>query len=540
MPRLRPFRVIPQSEWRLPPPRKGRDARQSEAVLQWLLRELLETYHYPEAWLGRRIVRWEERSTPALAVTLADGSPFLVVVAAPRGEVRLAEERLRAALAASATAGQGLASDGTEAGTRFLRRRFDSGMCEYINDLEVCACSAKDTAGAVALTHQIEDLFFALHSHIRDIDGLHADEALDELCKVLHARFFDEERAGQGQCGTAEELAAHTRAVYRNAAAASGGAFHSPIRLSSPALARVAADLGRFHLSRSNADVKGRAFQKILGPALRAGMGQYFTPEPVVAFMVETVRPRLSEQVLDPFCGSARFLTEALDFVRTSAHPPSTRALHAFASSKLHGIEKSDRMVRVAQTDLRLRGLVSANLRCADALLDFRNYSDLGPEAFDVILTNPPFGCLLPAASIAQLADFDLARGRSRVPLEVLGLERCLEFLRPGGRLAVVLPDSLLNNRGTKYVRDWLPARARLRAVVSLPIETFAPFGANIKTSVLYLRKWLPGAARSAEYPVSLLRVDAVGYDASGREQGNSELPAAAAALAQQLDKEGW
>jgi type I restriction enzyme M protein len=97
-----------------------------------------------------------------------------------------------------------------------------------------------------------------------------------------------------------------------------------------------------------------------------------------------------------------------------------------------------------------------------------------------------------------------------------------------------------LNNQGTGYVREWLPTRARLRAVVSLPVETFAPFGANIKTSVLYLRKWRAGEARAPDYPVSLLRVDAVGYDAVGREQASSELPAAAVALAQELDKEGW
>jgi type I restriction enzyme M protein len=518
------------------PQRRG--ARQAEAVLQWLLRELLETYQYPQAWIGSRIIRLgEEGSASAVAVTLEDGSPFLVIAAAPRGKARLAEERLRTALAASATAGLGLASDGTEAGTLFLRRRFDSGKCEYINDLEVHVCPAD---GAAPFTDRLEDLFFELHSHLRDIDGLHADEALDELCKVLHAHLFDEAKADGARCGTAEELAARTRALYRGAGAASGAAFHSPIRLSSPALARVVADLGRFNLTRSGRDVRGRAFQKVLGPALRAGMGQYFTPEPVVAFMVETVRPRLSEQVLDPFCGSARFLTETLSLVRAAARPPSARALLAFASAKLHGIEKSDRMVRVAQTDLRLRGSASANLRCTDSLLDFRNYPDLGPEMFDVILTNPPFGCLLSAASLVQLADFELARGRRRVPLEVLGLERCLEFLRPGGRLAVVLPDSLLNNPGARYVREWLPARARLRAVVSLPIETFAPFGANIKTSILYLRKRLPGEARSTDHPVSLLRVDAVGYDAAGRDLGDSELPLAAAALAQQLDKEGW
>jgi type I restriction enzyme M protein len=211
-----------------------------------------------------------------------------------------------------------------------------------------------------------------------------------------------------------------------------------------------------------------------------------------------------------------------------------------FAFNKLHGIEKSARMVRIAMTDMRLHGDGHSNIRCTDSLLDFPNYPDIRPESFDVVLTNPPFGSLLGPEAIARLGKFHLAVGRRNVPLEVLGLERCLEFLRPGGRLGIVLPDGVLANRGTEYVRDQIAAWAKLRAIVSLPIETFAPFGANIRTSVLFLRKWKSGERRSTDYNVQLTKVDNVGYDTTGRVQVNSDIEQAVKSIRDFLRKEGW
>ncbi len=106
--------------------------------------------------------------------------------------------------------------------------------------------------------------------------------------------------------------------------------------------------------------------------------------------------------------------------------------------------------------------------------------------------------------------------------------------------MGIVLPDSILTNRGTEYVREWLHAVAKVRAIVSLPIETFSPFGANIKTSILLIRKWDRGEPHATSYPVCLVRVDSVGYDANGRRNANSDLPAASDTLTAFFTKEGW
>jgi type I restriction enzyme M protein len=411
------------------------------------------------------------------------------------------------------------------------------------------------------LSEKVEGVFFEIHSHFRDIDGVHADEALDELCKVLYAKLYDEEqtllehpyRMQRRAYSSPDECAADVRALYFEAAeydsriyemkipgySRSRGVFASHIRLSNSALVKAVEALQGYHIGNSAFDVKGRAFQKVIGPTVRSGMGQYFTPDPVVRFLSRVLSPGVRELILDPFCGSGHFLTASLELIRAK-HGAEDKAFHEFAFGKLHGIEKSDQMVRVAMTDMRLHGDGHSNIRCADALLAFSNYPDMKPGSFDVILTNPPFGSMLTSDTIKQLGEFELASGRNNVPLEVLGAERCVQLLRPGGRMGIVLPDGIVANRNTGYVRNWLARQVKVRAIISLPLETFLPFGAGIKTSVLILRRWEAGEDRSTDYPVFLARVDSVGYDATGKPKEFADLEEAAVAFEAFINREGW
>lgn len=349
------------------------------------------------------------------------------------------------------------------------------------------------------ITSRLEHIFFEMHSAMRDEDGLHADEALEELCKLLHLKAFIESGNPPVDTNTprsAEKKSALLRGLYMQscqsvmlAPSVSTNPFSKPIQLSTTALLRAFDLLANYTLAGTNTDVKGRAFQKVLTKAARAGMGQYFTPAPVVSLMVEIVEPELSESVIDPFCGSGHFLSQSLSRLRGGSHDDGYRA---GATPQLHGIEKSERMASVAITELSLSGC-PANIRTADALLDFVQYDDIRPESFDVVLTNPPFGSILGNHAFGSLAKFNLARGRKRVPLEVAGLERCADLLRPGGRLAIVLPDSIFTTTSFKYVRTWLQRTFSIRVVVDLPSETFCPFGANVRSGILFARKRLRG-----------------------------------------------
>ena len=268
-------------------------------------------------------------------------------------------------------------------------------------------------------------------------------------------------------------------------------------------------------------------------------MGQYFTPAQLCELMVAVVQPHVSQLVLDPFCGSGHFLSESLRFVALTT-PVTSKQFHEFAFGKLHGVEKSDRMTRIAMTDMRLNGDGHSNIRCTDALLDFANYPDIAPDSFDIVLTNPPFGSLLGPEALATLGRFELAQGRKNVPLEVLGLERAIQFLRPGGKLGIVLPDNILSADSYEYVRSWLRRKVSIRAILSLPVETFSPFGANVKTSIVFARKWGPGEIADDSGKICLLKMDAVGYDASGRQTHQSDIAEAIHTLEQFLKTHGW
>jgi type I restriction enzyme M protein len=466
---------------------------------------------------------------------------------------------------------------------RTLRKKIDPNDFEYIPDLPAFGLETRirtqlvrehpdgimegRSTGLRVLNDEYERVLFDCHSAARDTDGLHADEALDEICKVLYTKIFDERNVTKAPEGTpfkfqvygasnASEVASNIRVLYEEARTAdteiyskripgyerSRGVFKTQIRLSDAALYRVVERLQEFSLIDSKADIKGRAFQKILGPAIRAGMGQYFTPDPIVELAIKVIQPRATELILDPFCGSAHFLTKALQWVVDRQGETLTpHDLHEFKFFHLHGIEKSDRMVRIAMTDMMLHDDGHTNIRNQDALLTFDNYPDIialrddgnqDPAVFDIVLTNPPFGSIMKQETMEMLGRFELGHRKKSLPLEVLGLERSIQFLKPGGKMAIVLPEHLMKGKNALFVRRWLAGVAKIKGIFFFPEESFTPFGAMVKTCLCIIQK---RSARDAAVTTPdapfLCEVENLGYDATGRPKHGSEVNQAAMAF---------
>ena len=507
-----------------------------------------------------------------LAALTPEGSPYLLATHAEQHE----PQALSAALMANNTAGVAIFFRDADDGYDVFRKNFRTGDITTVAAVDAVrqaqpgfefrpAKVAGDERTLEPLTSRLENVLFEVHSVMRDVDGLHAPDALDEICKVIFAKIFDEEQAKdsgrhffqRALYSSIEECAAAVRHLYLKAVGTADesssqttsnfelslGAFREPIKLSSQAINRTVTLLEGYTISGSPVDIKGRAFQKVISASTRSGMGQYFTPKPVISLCVQLLSPKARDVVIDPFCGSGHFLIEALDFVK--AHGDHTSAqFHDFALGRLHGIEKSERMVRVAMTDMWLHGEGRSRIRYDDALLPLNHYSDFDGESFDVVLTNPPFGVDLPKEALAGLGPFEILNDRrgdpNSISLEIVAIDRCLELLRPGGRMAIVLPDGILSNRGTDYVRAWIRSKALLKAVVSLPIETFTPFGANIKTSILVLRKAKAGEKMPDKYNVFFADIASIGHDASGREIDCDDLGALAAEFTKFVAEEGW
>jgi len=557
-----------------------------EFVRQWILRELTGTYGYPQEWLGGRIVIDEPVGTgssciyASIAVKNSSHDVFLYIetcgASGSRHGFDSAREHLEAILTLSHTATTGMVSDGRM--TQVLERNRDLRDCILLADIPAyelnktrympmptgespCGDSGMERCtGLKPLTEKLENILADCHGIIRDIDGLHDDEALDELCKVIFAKIFHERQVSYlpGRIfnrfhvygtGSIEEGASHIRSLYEearisapctsslNASSAESprGVFSGLLRLSSRSLYRCTEKLQDYSFSDTrDMDIKGRAFQKVLGTAARAGMGQFFTPHEVVDLVVKMVRPAPPDLILDPFCGSGYFLAECREYVeaRHRGHVDDD-TVEAFASGRLHGIEKSERMARIALTDLMLRGDGHTIIRNTDAFLGFHNYPDLlslggeendNPAVFSKILTNPPFGSIVWGEDVDVPGMFRIGLNRKSLPLEYLAIERCLQFLKPGGLLAIVVPDGIVTNAKAQFARTWVMSQARILAVISLPLETFAPFGTQTKTSILFLQKHGEEEMPDCTLPVFMAHVDNIGYDAAGRARESSDI----------------
>lgn len=378
--------------------------------------------------------------------------------------------------------------------------------------------SAMEFAGALT----------SVHNHVYANDGLSAAEAFTEIVKILLLKILDEARGARVlpvEPRVAEALARGERSaealaylesitgLFDEAKRRYKGLFRRDevLHLKPTTLTEVIRSLDSFRLSALSYDVKGTAFQRIVGAAYRGERGQFFTPEPVTRLLVEMTAPVSGERVCDPACGTGGFLLEALRYVRARA--PS-------ATLDVFGGEINPGVGRVALLQLILAGVEAPQIKCGDTLADAALFG-AAEGTFDVVVTNPPFGSQGKITTPSLLERYDLGhrleerRGAAQptatllpgqVP-DILFIERCLHLLRPGGRLGIVLPNGDLENSSLRLARLLLRDRAALLASVALPPETFIPFGTGVRASVLLLRK-----KPTSEPRVFMAAVTKIGY----------------------------
>jgi type I restriction enzyme M protein len=230
-------------------------------------------------------------------------------------------------------------------------------------------------------------------------------------------------------------------------------------------------------------------FEQLVTRVGKGEKGQFFTPRHVVEMAARALLLEAGERVVDPACGSGAFLVHA----------------RAQADVEAWGFDVDARAVRVARLIAVATGADPARYVRADSL----RRDEVVPSKVDVILTNPPF------AGAVTYPGYALAAKGRRVERDALFVERCVEILRPGGRMAIVLPHSKVASRAWAGLRRWLVERARVMAVVSLPRETFLPHTAQ-KTAIVFVKKRVDGEAPSARERVFFAVSERAGKDAAG------------------------
>ncbi len=429
-------------------------------------------------------------------------------------------------------------------------------------------------------------VFRTCHDYIYGNDGLHKDKAFFEFLKIIFCKIEDEKNVPRplnfyatsgerknpdGQLVVKQRIEKIFNAVKLRYPQIFSDADN--LELTPRSLARVVSELQKYSLLNTNIDIKGKAYEEIVGANLRGDRGEFFTPRNVMKMVVDMIDPQLDEKILDSSCGTGGFpviaMTHVIDalekfFVdefkapRADWNEDIRRQFQAqiadSASKNFFGFDLNPDLVKAAKMNMVMNNDGSGNIWQANSLLPPHEWSDdfkrglarifnLAPEnirnansiaLFDVIVTNPPFGSKIPIDDEHILRQFDLAHIwtfdgvwsmtddlRSSVPPEILFVERCTQLLKPGGRMGIVLPDSILGSPGLGYIRAWLIRNHKILASIDLHADTFQPHNGT-QTSVLILQKKSPAEIANEErngiddYEIFMAQVERVGHDKRG------------------------
>ncbi len=344
--------------------------------------------------------------------------------------------------------------------------------------------------------------------------------AFDEWSKLLFAKVIDERTTPTGQprrfqVGNGETNAAIANRVhnlFREATRSDPSIFppNTRIVLNESKIVDVVRCLQSVSFTRTDVDSIGRAFEEFFGSVFRGELGQYFTMRQLARFTIAVLDIVPTDYVLDPTSGSGGFLLEVLlqtwhRIERDYAGQPQTqrdRLKTDFALAHVYGIEIHEILARICKINLLLHHDGHTNIEADRSCLDstFNNPRLNNPDAgFSKIVGNPPFGDEVKEndedhLGSNALSNFRIAAGRVRIASEQVIVERCIQFLEPGGRFGLVLPDGVLNNQGDlsncPQTRCLLARSGFVEAIVSLPDHAFRKSGAQNKTSILFFRKF--------------------------------------------------
>ena len=373
-------------------------------------------------------------------------------------------------------------------------------------------------------------------------------DVFEEVFKLIFTKLYDEiacyrRKGGQKflrfrNQNTSAQLKKAIQNLFDEAKATWEGVFaeDEKIKLTPDHLQVCVGSLEEWKLFNSNLDVIDDAFEYLVNQSAKGEKGQFFTPRWVIDLCVKMLNPKENEALIDPACGSAGFTVHAIFHVwKTILEDEGMPISHLFTMekkpsrcyeyvrNKVFGIDFDEKSVRVARCLNLIAGDGQTNVLHLNAL-DYTKWEEtirqedwldtynegwkrirklLDKKAgyrvfnFDLLMANPPFAGdikqsdMLAPYELAHKKNKDGSRGRleSAVGRDLLFIERNLDFLRPGGRMAIVLPQGRFNNATDQRVREFIAERCRILAVVGLHPNTFKPH-TGTKTSVLFVQKW--------------------------------------------------
>jgi type I restriction enzyme M protein len=411
------------------------------------------------------------------------------------------------------------------------------------------------TRGQLSVPTNLKAVFKDIRNHLAgNTTGITRDQALaQEMMNILFCKIYDEldtapDDLPEFRVGVDEKplrMVERIRTIFKAVKAEYPDVFSGSesISLDKDSLRYVVGELQNFLITGATRDAIGEAFEVFIGPAVRGEEGQFFTPRNVVQMMIELLDPEPGEILIDPACGSGGFLVVALEKIWAKVEDEARkkkwtaaqleRRRREIAMRCIRGGDKDSFLTKVTKAYMAIIGDGRGGVFCEDMLAEpdvWREDAQDGMKMgkFDIVVTNPPFGSKIKVTGAHKLSQYELAKQwkapkrsggewedtteykKEQAP-QILFIERCIQFLKPGGRMAIVLPESIFGMPNYGYVVQYLYKTFRLRAFISLPEEVFQPY-THAKTCVVVLERRAPNDDDEIEMAIA----DWCGHDSRG------------------------
>lgn len=386
----------------------------------------------------------------------------------------------------------------------------------------------------------LKDLILEMEDEVLANAGV---DVFEEIFKLIFAKLYDELMAARDKNAflrfrnngyTDFELKEKIQELFDDAKDKWTGVFEedNKILLSPSHLAICVASLQNVKLFNSNLDVVDDAFEYLMSKSSKGEKGQYFTPRYVIEMCVKMLNPKQDEYMIDTAAGSSGFTVHTIFHVWNAIRKEKGLSTGEnftteqrsneetdYVAKRVFAIDFDEKAVRVARTLNLIAGDGQTNVLHLNTLdytrwdeitkqeswndtynQGYKRLKKLRPKGapgykyfnFDVLMANPPFaGDIKENQIISQYELGKNAKGKwqSKVGRDILFIERNINFLKPGGRMAIVLPQGRFNNSSDQYIREYIAEHCRILAVVGLHGNTFKPH-TGTKTSVLLVQKW--------------------------------------------------
>ena len=395
-------------------------------------------------------------------------------------------------------------------------------------------------------THNLKSVFAEIRGYVvGNSVGVNRDEIIAKemihiiLCKIFDERFTkpdDMVKFRTTHEDTDEEVRERILKLFNSVKTKYSDVLTDTdsIDFDGHTLRYIVGKIQNYCISESDRDIIADAFEVFIGYSLKGEQGQFFTPKNVVRTLVTAVNPQPTDTIIDPSCGSGSFLVESLKHIwkeidlqgQEYAWPESAieEEKKSAAIKNIRGIEKDSFLTKVAKSYMAILGDGKGGIFCEDSLELPTNWksntqNNIKLNSFNVSFSNPPFGKDIKVTGKEKLAQFELAKkvdkaGKEKQLTEgnvsTLFLERNLQLLANGGRLAIILPETYFHAPKHSNVRQFL-YKHNIQWIIDFPHNTFRPHN-NAKCIAIVIQKGVPQQDK-----INMAVAEYIGHDHNGQ-----------------------